>query len=300
RKKGMQKNLKGNWLQIIRQKEALKLDIVRDQIVPRLHKITGQFPDVTIMSSFYQKLMKLTLDVDLMRRALATVDWGMKQVKKLQKTYVSQIFKEKEREEIKGITKKFYGRVSSVVKQLDPAFEDLERFRKIMLTYPDIKDLYTVCLYGFPNVGKTTLLNNLTGTKAKIAAYAFTTKSINAGYIGRGEEKIQVLDVPGTLARKDTMNKIELQAELVIDEVADMTIYVFDLSEYCGISVEEQVQLYDKIKKKKDVLVYLSKKDLLSDEIVSSFKEKHYSVEELQDLLQKIQKEREDENIKKD
>jgi len=62
RQKGKQKNLKGNWLQIIRQKEALKLDIVKDTIVPRLQKIIEDFPNEEHLPHFYVRLFKLTLD----------------------------------------------------------------------------------------------------------------------------------------------------------------------------------------------------------------------------------------------
>ena len=39
-----------------------------------------------------------------------------------------------------------------------------------------------VALFGFPNVGKSTLLSKLTPSKPKIANYSFTTKRINMGY----------------------------------------------------------------------------------------------------------------------
>ena len=39
REKGKMKKLGGNWLQIIRQKESLKLDVIKDCIVPRLKNV---------------------------------------------------------------------------------------------------------------------------------------------------------------------------------------------------------------------------------------------------------------------
>ena len=59
--KGKQKNLKGNWLQIIRKKESLKLDIVKAIIEEKLIKISEKFPDLDVLPEFYIKLMKLTL-----------------------------------------------------------------------------------------------------------------------------------------------------------------------------------------------------------------------------------------------
>lgn len=285
REKGRSKKLVGNWLQIIRQKESLKLDVVKDTVVPRLQKILDTFPSTSDLSHFYIKLMKLTLDFPQFKKSLGAINWAIGKIRFLHKDHVSKINRVREREKIKQLSKQFYGRISSVVKQVDANFRYLESSRKIMKTYPDIKEMFTICIYGFPNIGKTTLLNKLTGSKAKIAAYAFTTKCINAGYFEVKDQKVQVLDVPGTLARKEKMNNIELQAELVVKELADLVIYVFDLSGYSGYSVKKQEQLWKNLGREKKFLIYLAKKGLLDEEIVSGFKHKHYSLEEIKEKV---------------
>ena len=98
-------------------------------------------------------------------------------------------------------------------------------------------------------------------------------------------EKIQIIDVPGTLARKEKMNNVEKQAELVLNEIADIVIYVFDLSEQIAFSLDKQKKLYQNIKNKKKVIIYLSKQDIIEKEVISAFKYKHYS---FPDLMEKI------------
>jgi len=280
RERGKSKNLTGNWLQIIRQKESLKLDIIKDNIVPRLDKIVEIFPDTRVMSKFYIDLMQLTLDYGELKKSLGAAGWAAKRIRLLHREYVSKINKTKEREKIKGLIREFYGRISSTLNQINPNLKYLEESRRTMRTYPDIKDMFTVCVYGFPNVGKTTLLNKLTNTKAKTAEYSFTTTSINAGYFISDNLQVQVLDVPGTLARKK-MNNIELQANLVIKDLADVIVYVFDLSESCGYSLKQQEQLLEKLGNNKPVLIYLSKTDLPEGKSGKDSKHKSYSLPEL-------------------
>eukprot|EP00922_Rhytidocystis_sp_ex-Travisia-forbesii_P026880 GHVS01039420.1.p1 GENE.GHVS01039420.1~~GHVS01039420.1.p1 ORF type:complete len:375 (+),score=57.94 GHVS01039420.1:177-1301(+) len=56
-----------------------------------------------------------------------------------------------------------------------------------------------VALIGFPSVGKSTLLSEITGAVSEVAAYEFTTLTCVPGVIHYNDAKIQLLDLPGII-----------------------------------------------------------------------------------------------------
>lgn len=68
--------------------------------------------------------------------------------------------------------------------------------RRILLELRIIADIGFV---GFPNAGKSSLLNYLTNAHAKVAGYPFTTKIPNLGVFSRYERVITLADIPGII-----------------------------------------------------------------------------------------------------
>ncbi len=101
----------------------------------------------------------------------------------------------------------------------------------------------TVCLIGFPSVGKSTLLNKLTNAESKTAAYAFTTLTCVPGLMEYNSAKIQILDLPGIIkgASGGTGKGREVIAVIRSSDLVLIIADIFDLKQIDALKKE----LYD-------------------------------------------------------
>lgn len=284
--------IKGERITKSKRIELIRISAVKDSLVNQLNKILESFPRIDDEPVFYRELIKTTTDYVALKKSLGGMNWAKKKVIEFFNDSNKKIARCKELGKINGYRRGFYGRISSIIKRIGKNLAQLKRAGDIMRSFPDIKPgIFTVCIFGFPNVGKTTLLFKLTGSKPEIKPYAFTTKGLNLGYIKEGYKKIQLIDTPGSLNRFDKMNNIEKQAYLAAKYCANLIIYVYDLTE--PYPLKGQDELFENIKKHgKEVLVYLSKTDILDKAVVDKFKNnrniKDFGVKELKlKLLEK-------------
>jgi nucleolar GTP-binding protein len=88
----------------------------------------------------------------------------------------------------------------------------------------------------------------LTSATPEKADYPFTTKGITVGHLMVDGFRVQMMDTPGLLDRPmDTRNKMELQAILCLEEVADVCVFLFDGSPARYYPMEQQVEMLEEI-----------------------------------------------------
>ncbi|MFH1669212.1 MAG: GTPase [Candidatus Woesearchaeota archaeon] len=264
----------------IKQADLAKIGAIKRVFRRHLDMILKSFPSIDTLPEFYQELIRTTLDYAELKKALGSIHWAQQKTDYFSDMYHEKIKKCQDFKRMTGYSREYYGRISSVMKQVKKQLEYLEYARKTMKDFPSVKtSLFTVAIAGFPNVGKTTLLSKLTSADPEIADYAFTTRGINIGYAKINNHKVQFTDTPGSLDRFDKMNPIERQAQLVMKYCADVIIFVFDTSE-ATYDPDKQKKLLENTKKMgKDVIVYLSKKDLTQHPDIPKFKEFYSSPE---------------------
>jgi len=277
--------------------ETYKISVFAKSLRTDIDKIQEKIPDVNELDNFYKELFETTIDKEKIGKALITFSWFKKKITNLEKEALRNIESSVHLNDIEKHKKIFYGRSSSIIKKIQKHFIYLDEARRTLRNFPTIKtNLFTICICGFPNVGKSTLLSKLTTAKPDIQPYAFTTKSLMVGYLN----KIQLVDTPGTF--KDIlfkMNWIEKQSYLAIKYLGEYLIYVFDISENCGFDIKDQMSLYNNLKKqfpRKKFLIYLSKNDIINKELIENFVKKckfskvFLDSEELKKFINKIKK----------
>ena len=254
--------------------EKTRFNVVKDTLTDRLLKSLKSFPEIDKLPPFYNELIKTTLDYPALKKSLGALNWAVKKVKELHRFYILKINKTQSFQKLNSLRREFYGRISSVPKQIKKELHYLEHCRKVMRTYPNIKPLPTIAIAGFPNVGKTTLLKAITKSEPKIASYPFTTQKLMLGYLTYKNQEIQFIDTPGLLDRPlEKRNPIELQAILALKYLTKTIIFVLDSSDY----VDKQIKLLHEITKAFPdipIVVALNKVDIADKEVIEAIKSK--------------------------
>lgn len=101
----------------------------------------------------------------------------------------------------------------------------------------------TVALVGFPSVGKSTLLNKITGANSEVGAYEFTTLDVIPGVLDYKGATIQVLDVPG-LVRGAASGRGRGKEVIAVVRNSNLVLFILDVFQTVHFKVLMQ-ELYD-------------------------------------------------------
>jgi nucleolar GTP-binding protein len=264
-------------------------------IVDSLHRYVYEFPSIDNLPLFYQEFLHIHVDINLLKKSLGAVQWAEKTCQNIISGQIRSMKKSKNPDFLIQKQKEIYGRISSVVHQVSENIDVLLKTQNIIKGLPQIQEIPTIVLAGYPNVGKSSLLRCLSNATPEIAQYPFTTKEIHVGHMERKEKfnmkRYQIIDTPGLLDRPiEKRNDIERLAVAALTHLADIILFLFDPSEVCGYSLSEQQRLLTYIKNTftdVDILIIDCKADLLktpSDHLMVSCIN-HQGIKELKDIL---------------
>jgi GTP-binding protein Era len=118
-----------------------------------------------------------------------------------------------------------------------------------------------VGIIGLPNVGKSTLLNQLLGTKVSIVSPKPQTTRFNIkGILTRDNFQIIFVDTPGIHSAKDLFNQMMVKEALSVLQDVDIILWVMDVTH----RIPEEEKILDLIKSaNKPTILALNKIDLI-------------------------------------
>ena len=239
-----------------------------DVISQYLEETEKSWPSLDRMPTFDTAMVDACVGCDDYRHHLSMLGWGAKQIRKIGKQNVAKITKSGRIEVMHTARKEAYGRISSIMGRVGPSLKWLNDSRHVLRKLPEIDQTNpTIVVCGAPNVGKSAFISSLSSGKMEVNHYPFTTKQLHVGHFEHRRLKHQMVDTPGLLDRPmDNRNAIELQAIAAIRHIGSMCIFLMDITEDCGTSLEEQHNLLEEVKELLpdiDMMVVVSKADLM-------------------------------------
>lgn len=253
---------------MVMRRSTAKVNAAADIISETLIKYNRAFPSVNQREGFMIELLCVLCDMDQLKRSLSKLEWAAQKVQELRREYGAKVSKARNLAELDTVRKQYYGRISSVVERVDKDLRYLAEVRGQFRKIPMVdEEMATVVVAGFPNVGKSQLVERWSTARPEIAPYPFTTQGIGVGHFESGWRRFQVIDTPGLLDRPlEERNAIELQAVLALKYLADMIVFILDPSLTSGYEMEAQMHLLDSVRENFPdipILVVENKVDIL-------------------------------------
>lgn len=239
-----------------------------DVMAQYLEDTERSWPSLDRMPLFDKAMVEACVGCDDYRHHLSMLGWGARQMRKIAKHNCMKIIRSARFEIMHDARKEAYGRLSSVIRRVKPSLVWLHESRLVLRKLPVIDQITpTIVVCGAPNVGKSAFISSLSSGNMEINHYPFTTKQLHVGHFKHRRVPHQMVDTPGLLDRPmDDRNAIELQAIAAIQHVGSLCIFLMDISEKCGTSIEDQNNLLDEVKAllpEIDMIVVVSKADLM-------------------------------------
>lgn len=266
-----------------RKKEATRIELLSKALRNRLFQIVEEFPNIGSdeVIDYYVEILDMSFGVDKVRKTLGSFSGSADVIWKIKREYLGDVWHAKTVIEAKHLRRTAYGRMKSVIRKLDDRLKFIEDIRAKMRNMPAFDmEQPTICISGYPNVGKSSLVNAVTAAAPEIGVYPFTTKEVIVGHFNipvfAGSDAVkpiteipcQIVDTPGLLDRSlEERNEIELRAVAALKTLATAIIFILDYTQ--NSELNQQINLLKGIKKNFvgiPILIICGKKDLLSEE----------------------------------
>ena len=248
-----------------------KVKFAQQTFHDKLTQILDDFPVLDDLHPFYGDLLNILYDKDHYKLALGQLATARRLIDNLAQEHVRFLKFGDSLYRCKQLKRAALGRMCTIIKHQSASLAYLEQVRQHLARLPSIDpSSRTLICTGYPNVGKSSMLNRLTEAKVDVQPYAFTTKSLFVGHMDYELLRWQIIDTPGLLDHPlEHRNTIEMQSITALAHLRAAVLFVIDISTQCGFSIEQQVQLFESIRPLfagKPLIVALNKIDVVRPE----------------------------------
>jgi ferrous iron transport protein B len=155
----------------------------------------------------------------------------------------------------------------------------------------------TIAIAGNPNSGKTTIFNDLTGTRQHVGNYPGVTVEKKQGIFSHRGIKIDVVDLPGTYSLQAASLDEKVARDFMVYDHPDVIVDVVDASNFerhmyltaqlleLGVKLVVVLNMSDHAKSHGQLLDVGMIKERLSCEVVETVGSKGKGIEELKDAI---------------
>jgi nucleolar GTP-binding protein len=223
-----------------------------------LQNVVTEWPDFDYMDPFYRELADAIVDasdygvdaggVDALRQSLSEVTWASRQTRQIGEDAMAKM-RTADEDLARKHRKQAFARMADVVEDVSENLLLINEARNDLRDLPEINpDEPAIVVAGYPNVGKSSFVNDVTRARNETAEYPFTTKGIGVGHFDRDRVRYQIVDTPGLLDRPpEERNEIESQAVSALEHLGDCVLVLVDASMDCGYPIGVQLELRDAI-----------------------------------------------------
>jgi ferrous iron transport protein B len=85
-----------------------------------------------------------------------------------------------------------------------------------------------IAIVGNPNVGKSVIFNDLTGSYTVVSNYPGTTVEVSRGFTKIGEKKFEIVDTPGMYSLLPISEEERVARDILINERPAIVLHVID------------------------------------------------------------------------
>ncbi len=275
----MKSSLRMKKLERTRIREITRLQEFSKQIKIKLSEAVEQFPSMDRLHPFYLEIAEVLVGNDRLKQSLGAVYNCIPTIDDITDKHIQAIKLAGEFKQMKRSRSAAKGRISSILRATAKNIDFIIEAKKTLSQLPGIvPNSPTIVCAGFPNVGKSTLVREVSTAEPEVAYYPFTTRKVIVGHLRVDNHSVQIVDTPGILDRPMAQrNEIEREAIAALKYLAHVIIFMVDPSEACGWSFEEQLNLLSEVQKMfamNPILIVINKVDITPPDKLQAARER--------------------------